>query len=241
MALRIGAARATRDFDLLAVVQVGDDAAGEVEEALSEAALLQRGDGFTFKVRKVQNLSDSRTVRAFLEVRLDGKKITSDFPVDLGYRRYEPAVQPDYIVPNPVIRGAPLPAIAVYPLPQHIADKACAMFEVTTTGEESDRFRDLFDLAWIAHQPSFDIEAESLTQALGLEQERRAVRLPNPFDSPSNAWRLGFERLVQDHPEITTNWPGYEEILVLVDRFLNGAAAVGRGRWDADHMSWDTR
>jgi hypothetical protein len=237
LALRVGASRATADFDFHASWTGADDVAREVEDALRDASVLVRNDGFVFKVRNVTVMTHARTVRLRLGVWLEGRKLTSDFMVDLGYRRVEPEVVADLVVPKPILPGIVLPAIALYPVTQHIADKACAMFE-EVAGAESDRYRDLFDLAWIAHQTDFTILATHLAGVLAREQVRRNVVVPTPFVPPSESWRLQFNIAVGANRFLAAAWPTYDETLSAIDRLLNGAATAGEGLWDASVLAW---
>jgi Nucleotidyl transferase AbiEii toxin, Type IV TA system len=231
LALRAGAARATLDLDMLTINPNSPDPVADVEELVRDAANVTLPDGFEFKVRKVQPLSESRTLRARLVVRLEGRKLTSELTIDLGYRRYEPAIIADVVQPQLHVPGYSLPPVALYPLPQHVADKTCAMFEIVN-GEESDRHHDLFDLVWIA--TSFAFDRSELSVALGNEQQRRGVTVPVPFTPPSQLWRDGFTLRVRREPTLTSGWPPFDEAMAIVDRFLNGAPTDQQSAWDPE-------
>jgi hypothetical protein len=235
LALRAGAARATLDLDMLTINPNGPDPVADVEELVRDAANVTLPDGFEFKVRKVQPLSEARTLRARLEVRVEGRKLTSELTIDLGYRRYEPAIIADVVQPLLHVPGYPLPPVALYPLPQHVADKTCAMFEIVN-GEESDRHHDLFDLVWIA--TSFAFDGSELSVALGNEQQRRGVIVPVPFTPPSQLWRDGFTLRVHREPTLTSGWPPFDEAMAIVDRFLNGAPTDAQSTWDPKTSQW---
>lgn len=100
----------------------------------------------------------------------------------------------DHYDPQPVVEfeavGA-LPAFTLYPLPDQVADKVCAMYERHGRNHApSSRYRDLVDLVVIIGNHSLD--AATLIQALHQESTRRSLELPQRLISPAPVWTSGY-------------------------------------------------
>jgi Nucleotidyl transferase AbiEii toxin, Type IV TA system len=235
--LRSGAARTTQDIDVQYTEFLVDDVVETLRDLIYAAADLHTNDGFTYKVKSARSLGRSDTMRADLNVKWNGRQLTRRLEVDFGYRRPSPAIVAEMLQPEPLC-GERLPLLPLYPLPRHIADKVCAMFE-TIDGRESDRHHDLFDLIWIAR--TFDgLDRQPLTQALSDEQNQRKVQIPRPFTPPSTAWESGLDRLVtteRNRGRVNlANWPTYELAVQLVNRMLF-AGSDGQ-RWNTAAGHW---
>lgn len=80
----------------------------------------------------------------------------------------------DYQPPRPVIEMdelAPMPKFALYPLPQQVSDKVCAMYErYGDLQQPSTRYHDLVDLAPIV--TTWTLDAALTTTALHQESTR---------------------------------------------------------------------
>jgi len=95
-----------------------------------------------------------------------------------------------------------------YPLVDHVADKACAIFERHgAAGTPSTRYRDLVDLVAIVLAAS--VEAEPQLSALRSEAHRRGLQLPGHFAVPDRGlWQIASplpspgELVVKSLPEI---------------------------------------
>jgi Nucleotidyl transferase AbiEii toxin, Type IV TA system len=79
-----------------------------------------------------------------------------------------------------------------YPLADHFADKACAIFERHgPAGTPSTRYRDLVDLVPIVL--AAPAEAEPQLTALRSEAQRRSLQLPGCFAVPDQGlWHRGY-------------------------------------------------
>jgi hypothetical protein len=90
------------------------------------------------------------------------------FTIDLSTRTHVVA-KLDRVHPEPVIELAgaePLPEFVLYPLPDQIADKVCAMYgRYGATNMPSTRYRDLVDLLLIA--TTNELDAMLTIRALG--------------------------------------------------------------------------
>ena len=104
------------------------------------------------------------------------------------------------------------------------------------TAQPSTRYRDLADLALIAHtQP---IVIDDLRRALASEVRRRGLELPGGLPSPEAAgWRAGYARVTRDVPGLRER--DLDSALATVHRFLDpvfdGTAA---GTWDSRDLTW---
>jgi len=121
-----------------------------------------------------------------------------------------------------------------------VADKVCAFLEVhplaVGTAQPSTRYRDLADLALIAHTQS--IAAGAPRRALASEIRRRGLELPGGLPSPEAAgWRAGYARVARDVPGLQER--DLEAALATARRFLDpvldGTAA---GTWDPRDLTW---
>jgi hypothetical protein len=127
-----------------------------------------------------------------------------------------------------------------YPIVDHIADKVCALVEVHPRvgrpAQASTRYRDLADLAVIAHTQSVDVAA--LRTALTSESGRRRIEPPTMFNAPDAAgWRTGYARVAKDVPGLAER--DLEAALVTVKRFLDPVlGATASGRWRPEGQRW---
>ena len=114
-----------------------------------------------------------------------------------------------------------------YPLVDHVADKACAIFERHgTAGTPSLRCRDVVDL--VAIVLAAPVEADPQLTALRSEAQRRGLQLPGRFavpdrdsgnpatrpkqDGPSCRWRERWARpLPRSRRSSIHSWPGRRE------------------------------
>lgn len=136
--------------------------------------------------------------------------------------------------------GIPAPDYRVYPIADHVADKLCAMLEThpraAGPAQPSTRYRDLADLAVIAHTHSLD--AELVVRAVESEARRRGLTLPDGLPTPeAPGWRPGYARVARDAPRLVEQ--DLDDALVtvrrLIDPILRGSAA---GTWDPDRLTW---
>ena len=93
----------------------------------------------------------------------------------------------------------------ICPLADHVADKIVAFLQrhpgVGGTGQGSTRYRDLADLAVIAHREV--IAAADLRVALMSEVNRRGLSLPATLPTPTTGlWRSGYARVARDVPDL---------------------------------------
>lgn len=139
-----------------------------------------------------------------------------------------------------VVPGLPSSRYRVYPVPDHIADKVCALHEMheRTVGpaQPSTRYRDLVDLATIARTTTVDAEAVQI--AVRSEASRRDLTLPDQLTVPSTPdWPAGFAREMRNAPAAVDRTLGaaLETARRFMDPILQGSAT---GVWDPGTQSW---
>ncbi|MHA6525485.1 nucleotidyl transferase AbiEii/AbiGii toxin family protein [Tessaracoccus sp. G1721] len=187
--MRLSEARFSRDLDLLHLGELS------VTDAIDELRGLTRprdGDHLTFVIG--QRVTTSRT-NPVAQIHADayiGAEYGS-FPIDLA-RELHIIAAPEWVRPVPVVEIPGLsepPHVLVYPLPDQVADKLCAMYELYGhSASPSSRYRDLVDLALIV--ASCELEAEPLVLALRSESRRRRLQLPDQLISPGPGWATGY-------------------------------------------------
>lgn len=163
------------------------------------------------------------------------------FPIDisLNQREAEPVelVRPRPVVDLPGVE--PLPAFALYPLAEQVADKLCAMYG--RYGRDSDRtstrYRDLVDLTLVVtHQ---ELDAARTAAALEGEAARRSLELPRRLTAPNDEWQANYSKIAA-----TTILPSslhileaaLETVAACFEPLLDGT--VVKGTWDPGRLQW---
>ena len=182
--------------------------------------------------RPVAAATETRRVRVTVYL---GATQFAVFPVDLVTNLDMTSV-PEEIDPLLPVRisGMPATPYRVYPVPDHIADKVCALHEVhERTGapaQPSTRYRDLVDLAVFARTTRVD--AGALIGAVRSERRHRRLALPKRLTVPSTAdWPAGYAREIRNAPAVVdrTLDAAVETVRRFIDPILEGNAA---GVWD---------
>ena len=159
--------------------------AGEIAGAdLREAAALDLGDWFRFEIGPPRPLADTGGVRLPVKAFV-GNTEWAAFHVDLVGQDLRMTGDPEDVPPlaRVVMPDVEQHGYRAYPLVDHVADKACAIFELHgTAGTPSTRYRDLVDL--VAIVLAVPVEAEPQVTALRSEAQRRGLQLPRRFAVP---------------------------------------------------------
>jgi len=207
------------------------------EADLRRAAEIDLGDWFLFTVGAAAPIGNNSL--RFPVVAIMGTTTWVEFHVDLsgtdlrltGRLEDVPAIARG-LIPSVEQRG-----YRVYPLVDHVADKVAATYERHGASENpSTRYRDLVDLVAITTGASID--AQSQSNALRSEFERRNLVLPKTFDVPNRGlWERGYAAEVSK--SVLTTASTLQDALVIVKAFLdpllNGVAA---GTWNPDKQEW---
>ena len=225
--------RGTLDIDLYREV------AREIAVAdLREAAALDLGDWFRFEIGPPRPLVDTGGVRLPVKAFV-GNAEWAAFHVDLVGEDLRMTGEPEDVPPlaRVVMPDVEQHGYRAYPLVDHVADKACAIFERHgAAGTPSTRYRDLVDLVAIVLAAS--VEAEPQLSALRSEAHRRGLQLPGRFAVPDRGlWQPGYaaEAARSLLPKART----LDEAMATVTPFLDPLLdATARGRWDPRNAGW---
>jgi hypothetical protein len=222
-------------LSLLVFPQVARPAISQVFDIRFDA-----GDHLTFAVDAVARSEDGQSAALLKITCYTGAIPFERFTIDLSTRTHIVA-DVDRIRPHPVLdlaEAIPLPPFSLYPLPDQIADKICAMYDrYGETGKPSTRYRDLVDLVIVT--TSNELDAAPTLQALAGEAARRGCILPSSIESPGPEWPRSYPRTARDvslAPEQRT----LEGALATVGRCLDPIlAGTATGRWDPAVGAWN--
>ncbi|RYE95504.1 MAG: hypothetical protein EOO77_42745, partial [Oxalobacteraceae bacterium] len=189
-----GDARHSKDLDLLHLSQNLDSAMAELQE-ISKKNM----DPFTFRLDPAKEMSGGVAGATIRVVCYLGATEFGTFPIDLS-TELSFVAKVDHHQPLEILTMdnlEPLPEFKLYPLPDQIADKVCAMYEVHGTGGTipSTRYRDLVDLVLIVR--NFGLNFALAKRALVAESERRGLQLPETLNSPHPQWTDGYKSYVR--------------------------------------------
>jgi len=232
--IRLPVARYSRDVDLL----YPEASLDEAVEQLRLAAALDLGDHLHFSLGEHKPMT-GEVIGANVGVDVYVGAILWDrFTVDLSTALTFTG-RPDQQQPAPVVDipdVAPMPAISLYPLPDQIADKVCAMYDAYS-GQPSSRYRDLVDLVLIL--TSSQVDAAEVTTALHSEAARRRVTLPERLHSPSQSWTRGYTAAARGRL-LPAGARTVHEAIHLVGRCLHPllSGTVTVGSWDPTLGTW---
>lgn len=188
--VRLADARSSRDLDLLRLD--GLDPQQSVAE-LRALTAPRAGDFLTFTIGDPVTFSRRNPV---VELSVDAYVAGpyGGFPIDLATELHLVAA-PERVRPAAVVEVpglGELPEMILYPLPDQVADKVCAMYEgYGQAGSPSSRFRDLVDLVLIVS--TCQLDAAQLVAALRAESARRGLTLPVSMVAPGPAWPAGYQ------------------------------------------------
>jgi hypothetical protein len=225
--------RGTLDIDLYREV------AREIAMAdLHEAAALDLGDWFRFEIGPPRALVDTGGVRLPVKAFV-GNTEWAAFHVDLVGEDLRMTGEPEDVPPlaRVVMPDVEQHGYRAYPLVDHVADKACAIFERHgAAGTPSTRYRDLVDL--VAIVLAARVEAEPQMAALRSEAHRRGLQLPGRFAVPDRGlWLSGYA--AEAGRSLLPKARTLDEAIATVMPFLDPPlAGTARGRWDPQNTRW---
>jgi Nucleotidyl transferase AbiEii toxin, Type IV TA system len=209
-----------------------------VERDVREAAALDLGDWFQFEIGAGEQLTGVTEGTRYPTTASVGAATWAVFHVDIVSGGVKMTGTPDEVpgVAKVFVPGVEQSGYRVYPLVDHIADKAAAILERHGDGRPSTRFKDLIDLTALVG--SAHVGAEDQRAAILSELERRDVQIPEHFDVPDRSiWNAGFAKAVRK----TVGLPAQtlDEALAIVRPFvepvLDGTAT---GFWDPEAARW---
>jgi hypothetical protein len=236
--VRLPGARHSRDIDLLY-----PDESLDLRRAVEELRVMARidtADHLSFVVDDPVLLGDGQTLATIGVTGYTGATRFDRFTIDLSTEVHVVA-RFERLRPEPVIDVPGLPALpefTLYPLPDQVADKVCAMYaSYGTPPGPSTRFRDLIDLALIVTTSPLD--AELTSRALESEARRRNLTLPKRMHAPGSAWRAGYAETAR-RSGLPAELHNLEAALARVAECLNPllAGTLVSGKWDAPQRCW---
>jgi hypothetical protein len=236
--LRLERARTTKDIDLRMTGSPHD-----ILAKLQEAARRDLGDFMTFEIApdddqpEIQNDGmqyDGLRFRA--DCRLAGKLYGQRFGVDVAFG--DPILGESEVVMAPDVlafAGIAPPAVRLYPIETHIAEKLHAYTMPRT--RPNSRVKDLPDIALLATAQI--IEAKRLRAAL--EQTfffRKTHDLPVRLPDPPSTWAKPYAAMAR---EDQLAWLTLDEVTKAAQAFLDPVLAGDlAAAWSPRTWTWDT-
>lgn len=192
--VRLPGARYSKDLDLL---HRSTDLNAAVAE-LTELSSRDGGDPFRFVLGRPAVMTGGVAGATISVTAYLGTAKFGSFPVDLSTELTIVAAverqRPLAVIDMPAL--APMPEVTLYPLPDQVADKLCAMYERYGAAlAPSTRWRDLVDLLLIIG--NFRLDAEMTLVAMTAEAGRRGMALPGGIVAPSPSWARGYTYLAR--------------------------------------------
>ncbi|WP_411731597.1 nucleotidyl transferase AbiEii/AbiGii toxin family protein [Paeniglutamicibacter sp.] len=235
--MRLPGSRHSQDLDLLHRSHDLNEAIAE----LQQLADLTDFDPYRFVLGTPTRMTGGVDGAQIMVTVYLGVQQVGDFPIDLS-THLELVAGVDTVEVAPIIEidDVPtLPPFKIYPLPDQISDKICAMYELY--GEQknpSTRYRDLADLVSIVSSTSFD--AALTARALKLESHRRGLELPPAVRLPAPGWATAYKRASKRFGALDPQFHDVNTAMELVGKCLDPLLTGTRttGTWHAESLSW---
>jgi hypothetical protein len=164
--------RTTRDLDLAGFGPSGADALAETLREICAIPCAEDGLEFindSLQIDPIRDTSEYDGFRARLIANLDGAKVRLQIDIGYGDAIVPGAVDADY----PTLLDLPVPRVRAYPREAVVAEKLHAM---VVLGAANSRFKDFFDLQYLAVR--FEFDRATLAQAVRGTFERRRTAVP---------------------------------------------------------------
>lgn len=235
--IRLPDARHSQDIDLLHTTSSIEEAIAELQTLVSRDI----GDPLAFVLGSPTAMSGGVAgVQVPVTVYLGATQFER-FPIDLSTDLHTVA-HVEHVRPAPVvdIPGlSPLPEFVLYPLPDQVADKVCAMYERHGSHQRpSTRYRDLVDLLLIA--TSLSLDATLTEHALKSESRRRGLDLPDKLIEPGPEWASGYRQTAKDShldPTLHDLQSALTRAGACLNPLLSGVLSVGT--WSPSAGCWE--
>ena len=199
------------------------------------------GDFFTFKLDRWAESLDENGYSRLLKLR---------FQTYLGHEEKDPILidlsldcsitQPTELV-SPAnrirIEGLESCDYLVYPLPDQLADKLCAIMKTQPGGWPSSRMKDLVDVTYYATNVTLSLE--DLARSIECECYKRGMAVPERFEVPQ-AWAGGFAAFAKKSG-VPEEYASFDAASSLASAFfgpsLDGSFEHGAS-WDFESLRW---
>ena len=233
--LRLERARTTKDVDLWLV-----GSPDAVLASMQEAGRHDLRDFMAFEVGRdpeqptIQNDGmQYEGLRFRAECRLAGKLYGQPFGVDVAFG--DPIVgEPAIVTADDVLAfaGISSPALRLYPIESHIAEKFHAYTMPRT--RPNTRVKDLPDIALLASVGPLD--AERLRTALFTTFAFRATHpLPPALPDPPSSWLTPYGEMARANELV---WTTLEQVTARVRAFVDPVLAGTSGTWNPTTWTW---
>ncbi|HVV12385.1 nucleotidyl transferase AbiEii/AbiGii toxin family protein [Amycolatopsis sp.] len=241
--MRWPTARYSTDIDLLSTQATTDAAV----EDLIRAASTELDDSIRFEhhdtTAQTHVERPTRTVRFRAML---GNTVLKWVSVDVVVSDYQPrgAITTEPLEAPFATDCTTWPAVRIFPIEDHIAEKLCAMYErYRSTGNTSSRYKDLADLVLIALKSSVDgVRMHATLQHEIQRREKRGIKLvfPSTFDVPDSSWIAGYRNVAKDIRELPAEMMTLEGVRDFAGAFITPllAASAPNGDWSSTHRKW---
>jgi len=241
MLARIPDARATKDLDFAS--RGKGDASSALEE-MKRVAALDLGDWCSFRLTKADEALDENGYSRLLKLRFAtfvGMEEKDPILIDLSLD-CATTLPPERIVPvNRLdIAGVQTSDYLVYPLPDQLADKLCAIMELTPSGYPSSRMKDLVDV--VTYVTNRDFQMGQLRVAIESECAKRGMPVPVAFAAPES-WAARFDAFAAKCdvvPAFATLGGASGLAASFFDPVLQARSPL-RATWDSTVLRWVDR
>lgn len=235
---RIPDGRATRDIDFATATRESSQSA---LAAIAELAGKDMGDFLTFKLDKWSESMDENGYSRLLKLRFqtylgheEKDPILIDLSLDCSITQPPELVSPANRVS---IEGLESCDYLVYPLPDQLADKLCAIMERQPGGWPSSRMKDLVDVVYYAM--NITLPLDDLVRSIRCECLKRGMAVPERFEAPQ-AWAGSFAVFAKKNG-IPKEYASFDAASLLASAFFDPAldgSIEYEARWDSESLSW---
>lgn len=229
---RIPDSRSTKDIDFATVSR---DSADSALGALNALIARDMGDYLTFKLTKYEESVDENGYSRLLELRYatflahdEKDPILIDLSLDCSTTLPPERIEPANRIP---VEGIETCDYLVYPLPDQLADKLCAIMETQPGGWASSRMKDLVDVVAYATHEQFSLS--ELSYAIHAECAKRDMPVPQSFAAPES-WRQRFDSFARKNG-VGAEYASFDAASSLASAFFDPAL---RGKMDTE-MTWN--
>ncbi len=128
----------------------------------------------------------------------------------------------------------------VYPLPDQLADKLCAIMELQPNGYHSSRMKDLVDVVFYATRETFS--AEQLGYAIECRCDKRGMEVPKTLVAPE-VWSGRFASFARKSgaPDRFASFDSASALAAsFFDPVLNGTTSAGNV-WECEELCWKSK
>ena len=237
---RIPDARATRDIDFATASR---ESAESALTALNALAAKDMGDFLTFRLTKREESLDDNGYSRLLKLRYatfmgheEKDPVLIDLSLDCGTTLPPERVEPASRI---FVEGLETCEYLVYPLPDQLADKLCAIMELQPGGWPSSRMKDLVDVVFYATNKAFSLK--QLSHSIKCECGRREMAVPGQFRAPAT-WKTGFPTFAKKSG-VEPAYTSFEAACKLASSFfdpaLRNAGPSGELTWSPKELQWD--